>query len=203
MKQGSDEWRQARCGMFTASRLSDLMAKTKSGYGAGHRNYIADLLVERMTGEPIPDGYKSQAMVQGNENEAEARAVYEFESDCMVEEVGFIVHPNLPYTGASPDGLVGDDGMVEIKCPFTATHVETLLYGKLPGHYFKQIQWGLECTERQWCDYISYDKRLQKPELVLFIKRVDRDQAFIDEAIKEVMEAENELQILIEKLEAL
>ena len=199
MIQGSEEWRQARCGLITASRVADLMAKTKSGYSTSRKNYVAELLVERLTGIPT-ESFTNTAMQWGTDHEPEARAVYEFESGDVVEEVGFIVHPNLPYTGASPDGLVDFDGMVEIKCPNTATHIETLITGKIPGRYITQMQGEMECCGRQWCDYVSFDPRIQKQSLVLFVQRVFRDQAFIDLAIKEVMMAEMEIQELMSKL---
>jgi putative phage-type endonuclease len=199
MIQGSEEWKAARCGKITASRIADLMAQTKSGYGASRKNYLADLLVERLTGQPV-EGYSNAAMQWGVDHEAEARTVYEFQTGNKVEEVGFIEHGNLPYTGASPDGLVDANGMVEIKCPNTATHIETLLSGEIPERYYKQMQWQMECCGRLWCDYVSYDPRMQDSDLVLFIKRVPRDQAFIDEVIIEVMKAETELQDMIAQI---
>jgi putative phage-type endonuclease len=196
MIQGSEEWKAARCGKITASRIADLTARTKSGYGASRKNYLADLLVERLTGEPV-EGYTNTAMQWGVDHEAEARTVYEFETGNTVEEVGFIEHNNLSYSGASPDGLVNWDGMVEIKCPNTATHIETLLSGEVPERYYKQMQWQMECCGRLWCDYVSYDPRMKDSDLILYIKRIPRDQKFIDEATHEVMDAEKELQEMV------
>jgi len=199
MKQGSEEWLQARCGRITASRIADLTAETKSGYAASRKNYLAELLVERMTGVPT-DGFTSTAMQWGTDHEPEARAVYEFETDNSVEEVGFVQHPKLEYAGASPDGYVGVDGMVEIKCPNTATHIETLQSKNVPSRYLKQIQWQLECADREWCDFVSYDPRMKDPRLVLFIQRVERDDILLTGILIEVEKAEAELKALVEKI---
>ena len=170
MEQGSDEWKAARLGKVTASRVADVMAKTKTGPSASRANYMADLAAERLTGT-WQDGYTNSAMAWGNEKEDEARAAYEFKFGVMVEQVGFVDHYSIPMTGASPDGTVGDDGLIEIKCPNTATHIETLLSGKVPAKYEKQIQWQMECTQRQWCDFVSYDPRMPE-HMRLFVKRV-------------------------------
>lgn len=199
MIQGTQEWLQARCGKITASRIADIMAKTKSGYAASRKNYLAELLVERLTDQPT-ESYISTAMQWGTDHEPEARTIYELETGNRVEEVGFIIHPEYTYSGASPDGLVGADGMVEIKCPNTATHIETLLGKEIPGRYYSQIQWQLECTGRQWCDYVSYDPRMKDSSLVLFVKRVERDDTFISAIRLEVESAEKELQELVDKV---
>lgn len=200
MIQGTEEWRTARCGKFTASRLADLIAKTKSGYGASHKNYLAELLVERMTGIPT-EGYVNAAMQWGIDHEGEARTTYEFETGNLVEEVGFIMHPNYSFTGASPDGLIGKDGIVEIKCPNTATHIEAIL-GDVPKRYYTQIQWQLECAERQWCDYVTYDPRMLDASLVLVVKRIKRDDEYIEVLRGEVEAGEIELNALMEKVKA-
>ncbi len=202
MKQGTEEWKLARCGKITASKIADLLAMNKSGYAASRKNYLADLLVERMTGTPT-DSFVSSAMQWGTEYEPEARAIYEFVTGQAVWEVGFIIHPKYDFSGASPDGLIDPDGMIEIKCPITATHIETLLTGAVPKNYYAQIQWGLECTGRQWCDYVSYDPRMKDEDLVLFRKRIDRDEDFLAGARIEVEKAEKELQTLIEQVKAI
>ena len=199
MKQGTEEWLQARCSLITASRIADVIATTKSGYAASRKNYLAELMVERMTGVPT-DGFISPAMQWGTEHEPEARAVYEFETDTNVVEVGFIVHPKYEYSGASPDGLVGDAGMVEIKCPNSATHIETLQSRSVPKRYFTQIQWGLECTGRRWCDYVSYDPRMKDSRLVMFCKRIELDESFLKGVRIEVEKAEAELRALVESM---
>lgn len=159
-----------------------MIAKTKTGYGASRANYEAQLIAERLTGESA-DSYTNAAMQWGIDTESQARAAYEFTADATVEEVGFVDHPTIPMTGASPDGLIGDDGMLEIKCPNTATHINTLLTGKVAGKYITQMQWQMACCNRKWCDFVSFDPRMP-PEMQLFIKRVDCDDEQIA-ALKE------------------
>lgn len=186
MQQGSDEWFKARCGKATASRIADIIARTKSGYSASRKNYEAQLIAERLTGE-VGASFSNAAMQWGTETEPQARDTYQFLNDIEVVQVGFVDHPNIPMSGASPDGLVSDNGLVEIKCPNTATHLETLSNGKVPGKYNTQIQWQLACCEREWCDFVSFDPRL--PEAMrMFRTRVFRDDEFIDDVEKEVSE---------------
>ena len=166
-----------RCGKVTASRVADIMAKTKSGYSASRGNYMAELVCERLTGVPT-DTFKSAAMEWGTAQEPHARAAYEAVGGVLVEEVGFVPHPSIPDAGASPDGLVGSVGLIEIKCPYTATHIETLLSGKVPDRYNTQMQWQMACTGRTWCDYVSYDPRMPE-NMRLFLARVFRDQSAI------------------------
>lgn len=182
--QGSDEWKQARLGRVTASRVADVIAKTKSGYSASRANYMAELIAERLTGVPA-DKYTNAAMAWGTATEDEARAAYEFRSGVVVETVGFLAHPSLAMCGASPDGLVGDDGLVEIKCPNTATHIDTLLNGSIPAKYVTQMLWQMECAGRAWCDFVSYDPRLPGA-MSLFVKRLERDDERLSEITKEV-----------------
>lgn len=197
MDQGTPEWFAARVGKVTASRVADVIAKTRSGYAASRANYMAQLIVERLTGEP-QDTFTTAAMQWGIEKEPEARTAYEFYSGVSVEQVGFIDHPRIEMAGASPDGLV-DAGLVEIKCPNTATHIETLLSEKVPKKYITQMQWQMACTGRVWCDFVTFDPRLPE-DMAIWIHRVERD----DEAIAD-MEAEVEtfLRDLDEKLEQL
>ena len=177
LEQGSQEWLLARCGKVTASRVADIMAKTKSGYSASRGNYLAELVCERLTGVPT-DTYKSAAMEWGTAQEPHARAAYEAAGGVLVEEVGFVPHPSISDAGASPDGLVKDNGLIEIKCPNTATHIDTLLSGKVPDRYNTQMQWQMACTGRVWCDYVSYDPRMPE-NMRLFLTRVFRDQSAI------------------------
>lgn len=173
IEQGTSEWRAQRVGKVTASRIADLMAKTKTGWGASRSNYMAELIAERLTGAPA-ESYSNAAMQWGTDHEAEARAAYEFRTDATVSTVGFLDHPTIGMTGASPDGLVGTDGMVEIKCPNTATHIETLRGQSVPGKYILQMQWQMACANRNWCDFVSYDPRM--PEAMrLFVHRVHSD----------------------------
>lgn len=177
--QGSEAWFAIRCGRVTASRIADLMARTKTGWGASRASYKAQLVVERLTGAVEPS-YQNAAMRWGTETEPEARAAYCFYHDASVSEVDFALHPTMFMAGASPDGLVGDDGLVEIKCPTSATHIETLRSGKIPDRYQLQMLWQMACTGRAWCDFLSYDPRFPEP-LRLFARRLDRDDARISE----------------------
>lgn len=177
MEQRSTEWFEARLGKATGSRIADAVAKTKTGWGASRANYKAQLVAERLTGN-VAESFSNAAMQWGTETEPQARAAYEFLQDVTVVEVGFVDHPSIAMSGASPDGLVGDDGMVEIKCPNTATHIETLLSRKIAGKYITQMQWQMACTGRQWCDFVSFDPRLPA-RLQLFVSRVVRDDKAI------------------------
>jgi putative phage-type endonuclease len=183
-EQGTQEWLQERCGKVTASRIADLMARTKTGWGASRANYAAQLVAERLTGCVQPS-FTNAAMIHGTETEPEARRAYEFFVDRDVQQVGFVPHPAIEMAGASPDGLVGEDGLLELKCPNTATHIETLLTGIIPDKYFKQMQFQMSCTGRAWCDFASYDNRLPE-RMRLFVSRVERDDAAIAEIEREV-----------------
>lgn len=175
--QGSLEWFAERRGKVTASRIADMVARTKSGWGASRANYAAQLVAERLMGESAP-GFTNESMRWGTETEPQARAAYEFFRDASVTEVGFATHPAISMAGASPDGLVGDEGLVEIKCPNTATHIETLLGGSIPGKYGAQMQWQMACTGRAWCDFVSFDPRMPQ-SMSLFVKRMMRNDAEI------------------------
>jgi putative phage-type endonuclease len=184
LEQGTEAWLAARCGRVTASRIADLMAKTKSGWGASRANYAAQLVAERLTGCVTPS-FTNAAMIHGTETEPEARRAYEFFIDRDVQQVGFVPHPSIEMAGASPDGMIGDDGLLELKCPNTATHIDTLLTGAIPDKYFKQMQFQMACTGREWCDFASYDNRLPE-RMRLFVKRVERDAEAIAEIETEV-----------------
>lgn len=184
MDQQSAEWFAARIGKVTASRVADVVAKTKTGYGASRANYLAELVAERLSGARV-EGFTNAAMQWGNDQEPEARLAYEFRTDATVDQVGLIDHPSIAMSGASPDGLVGADGLVEIKCPNTATHIETLLTGAIPAKYETQMLWQMACTGRAWCDFASFDPRM--PEAMrLFVKRLDRNDTRIAELEEEV-----------------
>lgn len=175
--QGTEAWANLRRGKVTASRVADVYARTKSGYGASRANYMAELIAERLTGVTAPS-FTNAAMQWGTDKEPDARSAYEFSHACEVVEIGFVEHPTIAMTGASPDGLIGKDGMVELKCPNTATHIDTLLGEPIPAKYITQMQWQMNCAGRKWCDFVSYDPRL--PETMrLFVQRVPRDSAFI------------------------
>lgn len=185
MEQKSEEWFAARLGKVTASRIGDVMAKTKTGYSASRANYMAQIIVERMTGKQT-EMFTNAAMQWGTDTEPLARAAYEAKNNVMVDEVGLIDHPDIAMSGASPDGLVGEHGMVEIKCPNTATHIETLLTGKIDEKYIYQMQWQMACTGRKWCDFVSFDPRMDE-DLQLKIIPVKRDDELIKTIESEVI----------------
>jgi len=184
MEQRTDEWYATRLGKVTASRVADVIAKTKSGYSTSRANYMAELVCERLTGKQ-GDFYQNAAMAWGTNTEPMARAAYEAVEGALVVEVGFVSHPTIQMAGASPDGLIEDDGLVEIKCPITATHIDTLLTQTVPGKYMTQMMWQMACTGRQWCDFVSFDPRMPE-HMQLFIKRVPRDNDVITELEREV-----------------
>ena len=180
MEQRTEEWFAARLGKVTASRVADVMAKTAAGSpAAARKNYLAELVAERLTKRPA-EAFQSAAMAWGTECEPQARIAYEFLTDAEVVEVGFIPHPSIPNFGASPDGLVGEEGLVEIKCPNTATHIDTLLGARIKREYILQMQVQMACTGRAWCDFVSFDPRLPA-EMQLHVQRVKRDDALIYE----------------------
>ena len=183
--QRTPEWFAAKLGKATASCIADVVAKTKTGYSASRANYAARLIAERLTGVAA-ETYQNAAMQYGTQLEPEARIAYEFHADCEVVEVGFVQHSKIPMAGASPDGFVGDDGLVEIKCPTVATHIDTLLGAAIDGKYVTQIQFQMACTGRKWCDFVSYDVRLPEP-MRLFVQRVNRDDRRIAELEAEVV----------------
>jgi putative phage-type endonuclease len=199
--QGSDAWKAIRVGKVTASRVADIVAKTKSGWGASRANYLAELIAERLTGDPAPS-FTNAAMQWGTETEPLARAAYEFRVDCEVAQIGFVHHPEIEMAGASPDGLIGSDGMIEIKCPNTATHIDTLLGQKVPEKYVTQMQFQMACADRGWCDFVSFDPRLPE-EMRLFVHRVTRDQEAIDYLEKEVKSFIYELDAKVDNLKRL
>jgi putative phage-type endonuclease len=183
MEQRTPEWFAKRLGKVTASRIADLMAKTKTGPGASRANYLAQLVTERLTGQPT-EGYKSPAMDWGIEQEAAARAAYSARMGVLVDEVDFVDHPTM-QAGASPDGLVGDNGLIEIKCPNTSTMLELLEDRTIPTKYRLQMQWQLAVTGRDWCDFVAFDPRLPE-HLQLLVIREPRNTDLVVEITHEV-----------------
>jgi predicted phage-related endonuclease len=201
MIPGSEEWKawkQDRCGSLGASCLSQAIARTKTGWGASRANLMADLVVERLTGTPV-EGFVSPAMLWGIEQEPNARLAYEFLTNQTVIEVGIVRHPTIAGTHASPDGLVGTDGLIEIKSPLSATHISTLLSEDIDQKYVIQIQWQLACTGRKWCDFCSFDPRLPA-EMQLFTKRLLRDDVMIGSLEQQVREFLIELERQVTEL---
>lgn len=197
-EQRTEEWFAQRLGKVTASKVADLMAKTKSGYSTSRDNYMAQLVVERITNTKA-ESYSNAAMEWGTTQEPFARAAYEAFTGFMVEEVGFVQHPTIQWAGASPDGLVDDDGLVEIKCPNTATMIDILLTGKVPQKYFIQMQMQMACTGRTWCDYVVFDPRMPT-KAQLFVKRVPRDDVFIAEMEAEIINFLAEVDVQVSQL---
>lgn len=177
LQSDEDAWAAARLGHVTASRVADVIAKTKTGVSAMRATYAAELVVERLTA-CAGERYVNAAMQWGLDTEAHARAAYEFRNDVDVEPAAFVVHPRIKWSGASPDGFVGADGLVEFKCPTTSTHIDTLLGLKPPAKYITQMQWQMAVTGRQWCDFVSFDPRLPE-RLRFYLHRVNRDNAVI------------------------
>ena len=173
-EQGSETWFAHRLGKASASRMADITALTKTGYGASRANYMAELVAQRLTGV-YAESYSNAAMQWGSDHETEARALYEFMKNTPVSLVGLALHDTIPNACASPDGLISEYGLIEIKCPNTATHIATLLGAEIPGKYLKQMQWQMACTGRKWCDFVSYDPRMP-PEMQLHIQRVHRSE---------------------------
>ena len=198
VEQGTPEWFAARLGNVTASRVADVIAKTKSGYSASRENYMAQLICERMT-NAVAESYTNAAMQWGTETEPLARAAYESLADVLVDEVGYIAHPTIERAGASPDGLIGVFGLLEIKCPNTATHIDTLISEQVPTKYITQMQWQMSCTGRTWADFVSFDPRLPSG-LQMFVKRVEFDAEYVAMLKEEVTKFLAELDAKISKL---
>jgi len=201
IEQGSPEWFAQRLGKVTASRVADVIAKTKTGYSTSRDNYMAQLVCERMT-NTVAESFTNSAMQWGTETEPLARAAYEAHADVLVDEVAMITHPTIEAAGASPDGLVGDEGLLEIKCPNSSTHIDTLLTQTVPGKYITQMQWQMACTGRKWCDFVSFYPRLPT-ELQLFVKRINLDTDYVAMLEKEVVQFLTELDGKIKKLNEL
>ena len=199
-EQRTPEWFAERLGKITASRIADVVGKTKSGsYGAARKNYMAELLCQRLTGQQ-EEKFTSAAMQHGTDTEPAARAMYMLETGEDVTETGFIPHPAIAMSGASPDGLVGEDGLIEIKCPNTATHLEFLQNQKPKHEYLLQMQWQMACTGRQWCDFVSYDDRLPE-KLAYRCIRIPRDDKLIAELEEEAVKFLTELDKTVRQLE--
>lgn len=200
--QQDEGWMLARVGKFTASRAADLMARTKSGPSTSRANLLTLLAVERLTGQPV-ETYQNAAMQRGSDMEAEARDAYSFHAGVAVVESGFIICDELPNTGCSPDGLLGDDGLVEFKCPASMQkHLAALTSGDHATEYRWQLQHQMMTTGRAWVDAVSYDPRFPDG-LQLAIKRVWRDDAAIAELRREIIAADDEVEAIVSRLQAL
>ena len=203
MEQRTEDWFLARKGKVTASRISDVMAKGRGGAESLTRQkYIDQLVTERLT-KYIQEGYTNEAIQRGVELEATARAAYCFAKDCHVDEIGFVEHPGISNSGASPDGLVQDTGLVEIKCPNSLTHIEYILAGKPPAKYIPQMAWQMACTGRKWVDFVSYDDRLEDESKHIFIVRYERDDEYIAELEEAVKKFLDEVEVKVQKFKLL
>lgn len=199
IEQGSATWFEMRRGKVTASKIADVMSKGKgSAEPAALRNYRAQIVCERLTGT-VEESYCNGAMQRGTELEPLARECYEFMTGYTVDQVAFVDHHTIPMCGASPDGHIGDDGMVEIKCPNSANHIDYLLGGKPPAQYVPQMQWQMACTGRKWVDFCSYDPRLPE-ELQLFVVRLNRDEEMIKNMEAAVIAFNKSVDEMIDKL---
>ena len=198
MDQRTDEWFASRLGKATASRIADIIAKTKTGPSASRENYAVQLVLERIT-QTKGESYSNAAMQWGTETEPLARQAYELKRGLFVDEVGFIDHPTIANSGASPDGLVGTDGLLEIKCPNSATHMETLVTRKIPQKYIPQMTWQMACTGRSWCDFVSFDPRFPE-NLQIFIERIEYDPTYVRMLELEVTQFLDEVEKKVEIL---
>jgi len=202
--QGTDEWFQQRLGKVTASRLSDVIAKTKTGVSTSRQNYLIQLVSERLTGKKT-DSFTNKAMEDGVEREPIARKLYESKTNSIVTEVGFFDHPVIKSSGASPDGAVNAEeegkyaGLIEIKCPIETTHTNILMNKSVPSKYIPQMQWQLACTGAKWVDFVSYNPNFPDT-MQIFVARVDRDNAYIAELEAEVLKFLDEVDQAILKL---
>ena len=194
--QGTDEWKIEKLGHVSAGSVSDILAKGKGGESKMRESYKWRIVTERLTGQ-IQESFSNDAMLWGVETEEQARTTYELTYGVTVDQTGFVKHPTMQWVGASPDGMVGADGLIEIKCPHTKTHLQTLEIAKAPAVYIPQMQMQMWTMNRSWCDFVSYDPRLPH-NLQFFCIRVNRDQEYIDNMEKEVIRFLAEVESTIE-----
>jgi putative phage-type endonuclease len=199
VEQNTPEWLQARCGRITASRVRDVLNWLKSGKESEKRaSYRVEILSERLTGRMESKNVNAE-MQWGIDNEAAARFAYEQFIRAEVKRIGFVIHPSMDFFGASPDGLVGEDGGIEIKCPKTSTHLEWMFDGIIPDEHRYQMVAGICCTERKWWDFVSYDPRLPR-HLRLFIVRMQRDESEVAKVEQEVLRFNEEVESMMKSL---
>jgi putative phage-type endonuclease len=200
--QGTPEWLAARTGRITASRMSAIMAKGKNGAPSATRlACMGELIAEYLTGQS-GETYTNADMQRGTDLEPIARAIYEVKTGQMVSDVGLVLHMKNDRWGASPDGVVGDDGLLEIKCPRTHVHIEYLLAGKPPAQYLPQMAWQAACCGRQWVDFASYDAKMPE-DLQLFVVRYFPDPAYIEELEQEAASFLEEMMSKVKKLQSI
>lgn len=176
IEQGTPEWHELRRGKVTASRVADILAKTKTGASASRQNYLIELALQRIT-KTIEPSYTNDAMAWGTATEPQARVAYEVKTGNFVDQVAFIDHPTIEGFGCSPDGIVGE-GLIEIKCPNSATHWEYFKYNRPPQKYVIQMQAQMAVTGAKWCDFVSFDPRFPERSQLLIVN-IPRDNEFI------------------------
>jgi putative phage-type endonuclease len=202
IEQGTEAWHAARLGRVTASRVADIVARTKTGYSASRAGYMAELICERLTGKPAASQYVNADMQRGNDLEPIARALYEVTHDKSVQQVGFVPHPVLEWAGASPDGLVDEEGVLEIKAPRPHVHLDYLETGSAPTQYRPQMAWQCICTGRTWADFVSYCEPMPD-DLQLFVVRFTPEPAYLQEVEAEVVKFLEETEARLAKIQQL
>ena len=204
VQQGSEAWHQLRLGKVTASRVADLLAKTKTGPSASRGNYLIELALQRVT-KTIEESYTNAAMEWGTQTEPQARVAYEVKTGNFVDQVAFIDHPTIAGFGCSPDGIVASDGLIEIKCPNSATHWSYIKANEPPNKYFIQMQAQMSVTGAKWCDFVSFDPRMPERSQLLVV-RVMRDPEYIVYMEAEIStflkEVEKEVQLMEKRNES-
>ena len=198
VEQGTPEWHELRRGKVTASRVADILAKTKSGASASRQNYLIELALQRTT-KTIEPSYTNAAMEWGTATEPQARVAYEVATHNFVDQVPFVDHPTIKGFGCSPDGLVGE-GLIEIKCPNSATHWEYFKYNRPPQKYVIQMQAQMAVTGAKWCDFVSFDPRMPERSQLLIVN-VPRDDAFIAEMEAEIKQFLSEVETEVKLME--
>ena len=199
IQQGTVEWHQLRLGKVTASRVADILAKTKSGPSASRGNYLIELALQRVT-KTIEESYQNEAMQWGTQTEPQARVAYEVKTGNFVDQIAFINHPHILGFGCSPDGLVGNDGLIEIKCPNSATHWSYIKANKPPEKYIIQMQAQMAVTGAKWCDFVSFDPRMPERSQLLIV-HVPRDPEFILFMEAEIKQFLNEVEVEVNLME--
>jgi len=199
VEQGTPEWHQLRLGKVTASRVADIMAKTKTGPSASRNNYLIELALQRVT-KALEESYTNSAMEWGIQTEPQARVAYEVKTNNFVDQVAFIDHPTIANFGCSPDGLVGSDGLIEIKCPNSATHWSYIKDNAPPNKYFIQMQAQMAVTGAKWCDFVSFDPRMPERSQLLIVN-VPRDPEFISSMEEEIKQFLGEVEVEVNLME--
>ena len=193
IEQGTPEWHQLRLGKVTASRVADILSRTKTGPSASRQNYLIELALQRVT-KTIEESYTNAAMEWGTQTEPQARVAYEVKTGNFVDQVAFIDHPTIAQFGCSPDGVVGDSGLIEIKCPNSSTHWSYIKDNEPPKKYFIQMQAQMAVTGAKWCDFVSFDPRMPERSQLLIVN-VPRDPEFI-------LYMEAEIRLFLNEVEA-